>query len=93
MAVYKIFPEKDASIYSQFPLLNTGVDQVLDVSTFYNTAGPQVSRFLIKFSQTEINNLLDYKLSIPNYRQTKGAESLNVATATAIFLSEIYRKT
>ena len=41
----------------------------------------------------EINNLLDYKLSIPNYRQTKGAESLNVATATAIFLSEIYRKT
>jgi TrmH family RNA methyltransferase len=44
------------------------------------------------FSQ-EINNLLDYKLSIPNYRQTKGAESLNVATATAIFLSEIYRKT
>ena len=41
----------------------------------------------------EINNLLDYKLAIPNYRQTKGAESLNVATATAIFLSEIYRKT
>ena len=41
----------------------------------------------------EINKLLDYKLSIPNYRQTKGAESLNVATATAIFLSEIYRKT
>ena len=41
----------------------------------------------------EINNLLDYKLAIPNYRQTKGAESLNVATATAIFLIEIYRKT
>ena len=40
----------------------------------------------------EINNLLDSKLSIPNYRENKGAESLNVATATAIFLSEIYRK-
>ena len=41
----------------------------------------------------EIKDLLDYKLSIPNYRENKGAESLNVATATAIFLSEIYRKT
>ena len=41
----------------------------------------------------EIKDLLDYKLSIPNYRENNGAESLNVATSIAIFLSEIYRKT
>ena len=41
----------------------------------------------------EIKNLLDYKLAIPNYRENNGAESLNVATSIAIFLSEIYRKT
>ena len=40
MAVYKLFPEKDASIYSQFPLLNTGVDEILDVSTFFTSADP-----------------------------------------------------
>jgi len=62
MAVYKLFPEKDASIYSEFPLLNTGLDTVLDVSTFYNSTSPEVSRYLIKFSQTEINDLLDNKV-------------------------------
>ena len=39
----------------------------------------------------EVKNLLNSKLSIPNYREKVGAESLNVASATAIFLSEIFR--
>jgi len=62
MAVYKLFPEKDSSIYSGFPLMNTGLDEILEVSTFYNTISPEVSRYLIKFSQTEINDLLDNKV-------------------------------
>jgi len=62
MAVYKLFPEKDSSIYSGFPLMNTGLDEILEVSTFYNSTSPEVSRYLIKFSQTEINDLLDNKV-------------------------------
>ena len=62
MAVYKLFPEKDSSIYSGFPLMNTGLDKILEVSTFYNSTSPEVSRYLIKFSQTEINELLDNKV-------------------------------
>jgi len=62
MAVYKLFPEKDSSIYSGFPLMNTGLDEILEVSTFYNTIFPEVSRYLIKFSQTEIDDLLDNKI-------------------------------
>lgn len=58
MAVYKIFPEKDSTIYSEFPVKNTGIDEILEVSTFYNTTIPQVSRFLIQFSQDEINSLI-----------------------------------
>ena len=27
-----IFPEKDATIYSQYPTKNTGVDQILEIS-------------------------------------------------------------
>ena len=38
-----------------------------------------------------INEILDEKLTIPNQRLTQGANSLNVATSAAIFLSEIFR--
>jgi len=39
----------------------------------------------------EIKNIIDQSLAIPNYRVEKGAESLNVSVAAAIFLGEIYR--
>ena len=68
MAVYKLFPEKDASIYSEFPSLNTGLDEILDVSTFYNSISPAVSRFLIKFSQDEIEDILDNKVGSANFQ-------------------------
>ena len=58
MAVYKIFPEKDSTIYSAYPVKNTGIDEILEASTFYDTANPEVSRFLIQFSQNEIDNLI-----------------------------------
>ena len=41
----------------------------------------------------KVKNLLESKLSIPNFRKEKKPESLNVASATAIFLSEIFRDT
>lgn len=58
MAVYKIFPEKDATIYSLFPAMNTGLDEILDVGNLNlsTNTNPQVSRTLIKFNQDEINN-------------------------------------
>ena len=31
MAVYKLFPLQDASIYSFYPYMNTGIDAILDV--------------------------------------------------------------
>ncbi len=39
----------------------------------------------------EMKSIIDHSLAIPNYREEKGAESLNVSVAAAIFLSEIYR--
>jgi hypothetical protein len=68
MAIYKIFPEKDATIYSGYPLMNTGLDEILEVSTFYNTNNPEVSRYLLKFSQDEINDLLDNKIGTSSYQ-------------------------
>ena len=39
----------------------------------------------------EIKTLLEYKISIPRFGETQETESLNVATATAILLSEFKR--
>jgi hypothetical protein len=60
MAVYKIFPEKDATLYSAYPSTNTGLDQILEIqntsASFSDSAG--VSRILIKFSTSDIQNVI-----------------------------------
>ena len=68
MAVQKLFPEKDSTIYSEFPTLNTGLDEIIEASTFYNSLLPQVSRYVIKFSQTEIENIVDNKIGTKNFQ-------------------------
>jgi TrmH family RNA methyltransferase len=40
---------------------------------------------------SEIENLITQKISIPRFGNLQQTESLNVATATAIFLSEFKR--
>jgi hypothetical protein len=63
MAVYKIFPTKDASLYSEFISKNTGLDPILEASTYLKNGVPQVSRYLIEFSTTEIQQILNEKIS------------------------------
>ena len=63
MAVYKIFPEKDATIYSQYPSMNTGLDAILEASTYIADSSPQVSRYLIKFSTEEIIDVINNKVN------------------------------
>jgi hypothetical protein len=79
MAVYKIFPEKDATIYSGFNLKNTGIDEILEISTFLDTTNPEVSRALVKFSQTEIEdvvlNIISGSTTNENGTQTIGSAS------------------
>jgi len=57
MAVLKIFPEKDTTLYSLFPNMNTGLDEIVEatLTTFaYSDPSPQTSRFLIKFAQEDL---------------------------------------
>ena len=63
MAVYKIFPTKDATIYSRYPNKNTGLDEILDVSIedAQDSGNTQSNRFLVQFSQTEITDILTNK--------------------------------
>jgi hypothetical protein len=64
MAIYKLFPTKDATIYSRYPNKNTGLDEILDVSIEDATTSgkTQANRFLIQFSTTEINDILTNKV-------------------------------
>ena len=61
MAVYKIFPEKDATLYSLFPQMNTGLDEILDVSNlnFAVDSYAQAARYLVKFNQDDIDNVFE----------------------------------
>jgi TrmH family RNA methyltransferase len=38
-----------------------------------------------------VSKNLNHKITIPNFRNIGGAESLNVASSSAIFMSEIFR--
>jgi len=66
MAIYKIFPTADATMYSMYPTMNTGLDEIIE-STLTSIAptepNPQVSRFLVKFDQTEIEDVVNNKIS------------------------------
>lgn len=67
MAVYKLFPTKDATLYSILPNMNTGLDEIIEAtetSFAHNDPNPQTSRFLINFSEDEIDDVLDNKIGI-----------------------------
>jgi hypothetical protein len=61
MAVYKIFPTQDATLYSAYPNMNTGIDEIIEATTNFKTGSlqldgdlPQVSRFLIQFNSADM---------------------------------------
>ena len=70
MAVYKLFPIKDSTIYSGYPAMNTGLDALLEVTSEYPTTltpSPRVARSLIQFDQTEIDDVIDNKILESNW--------------------------
>jgi len=69
MAVYKLFPIQDASIYSFYPTMNAGIDPIIEIGNLnlnYKSL-PQVFRFLIKFSQSEIEDVINNKIGNTNF--------------------------
>jgi hypothetical protein len=66
MAIYKIFPTADATIYSSYPTLNSGLDEIIEANTTttgFDNPNPQTSRFLLQFSPTEISDVLTNKIT------------------------------
>lgn len=68
MAVYKIFPIKDATLYSTYPTMNTGLDAILESSNILAENGdPGVSRYLVEYDTTEIQDIINNKISSSMY--------------------------
>ena len=63
MAIYKIFPTKDTSLYTEKKSMNTGLDEIIEASTYIKEGKPQVSRYLLKFSQPEIDGWINTYIS------------------------------
>ena len=61
MAVYKIFPYKDTTLYSFYPRMNTGIDPINQISNlnFALDTYPQVARSILAFDQTEIADTIE----------------------------------
>lgn len=69
MAIYKLFPSKDASIYSFYPTKNAGLDEILDISLYDSiNSTAEVSRVLLAFPNDEIADILSNKVGSSNYK-------------------------
>ena len=68
MAVYKIFPSQDATLYSHYPIMNTGLDAINEIfSSLDISNNPSISRFLIKFNNDEISDVLNNKVQSSSF--------------------------
>ena len=99
MAIYKLFPTKDATLYSGYQTMNTGLDSIIEATTDFKIGAPnqtegefpQASRFLVEFDLSEITNVIE---NIAGGVSTKSflriysanARNLNSTTTTLINL-------
>jgi hypothetical protein len=68
MAVYKIFPTQDTTLYCSNPTANTGLDAILEVSNKLGISGePEVARYLVQFDQEEILDIYSNKIKSSSY--------------------------
>ena len=83
MAVYRIFPEKDTTLYSEYSDMNTGLDEIVELSAYYKGDVAYVNRALIQFDSTEIADVLETHVSSSTRAATDISASLKLYLASA----------
>lgn len=83
MAVYRIFPEKDTTLYSEYSDMNTGLDEILEISSYYKGTVGYVNRSLIKFNTEEVTDVLETYVSSSTRAATDFSASLKLFLASA----------
>lgn len=68
MAVYRIFPEKDAFISSENVLANTGKDEIVELGGYKDGLGVvRANRILVKYSTQDIKDVITTKIGALAY--------------------------
>lgn len=69
MAIYRIFPDKDAFIYSEIPTANAGRDEIVEIAGYPGTIDGtgQASRIVTKFADSEIDDVINNKIGNTNF--------------------------
>jgi len=63
MAIHKIFPYKDSTLYSLYPDSNFGLDAISEASNQLNIDGkPYIARFMTQFNTDDITDVIDNKI-------------------------------
>ncbi len=90
MAVFKIFPEKTATLYSQYPDMNTGRDEILEISSYSVGEVSHVNRSLIQFDLAEVTDVLETFVSSSTRAATDFSASLRIYLASANEVPDSY---
>jgi len=93
MAIYKIFPTQDTTLYSIYPEMNTGLDEILEASLEVGNLGtpaPQASRFLIQFDSNEITDIISNKISGSQWQSNLKCLVANVTALNSTTTIETY---
>jgi hypothetical protein len=79
MAVYRIFPEKDAFISTEVPTGNAGKDEIIEIGGYSDTTGTgETNRILVQYRTSEIQDVIASKIGAVGY-----SASLNLYLADA----------
>ena len=86
MAIYRIFPDKTATIYSRYPLFSTGLDEIMEVDSYYVGSTGYVARALVAFNTEEQKNLIQGEISAS--LAAKGLNLLNFSASLKAYLAD-----
>ena len=85
MAVYRIFPDSDAFIYTEEITGNAGRDEINEIGGYPVEGVGNTSRILIKFTTSEIQDVIDNKIGANTF-----TSSLHAYLATATELPQSF---
>ena len=95
MAVYKIFPSKDTTLYSLYPNQNTGLDPILEVYNKTHNSSPlyissaEVARTLIAFDSNEMQNTINNLISSSQWQANLklfNAKTTGIVNNTSLYI-------
>lgn len=96
MSVYKIFPIQDATLYSEYNTMNTGLDAILELSktpSYLYVSQSAADRVLVKFSDEDINNVFTNYIGTGSYSASLKmylADAENIPTDYSLEVRAVY---